>query len=325
VWGFSILVPKSAIKKNGIAMEQRNALARRLVGYTIAVGVASAVLAGCDGKPAATATAPTNQVTGQVIAHVGKQDVTIQELDNEFRWNGIPVDKRNDDAVVKRFLSELVLRKYLAERAVEAGLDRDPTVLLDLLRARDQVLAQAFIARDVSSKVTAIGKAQIDGLIASQPWRFGDRQTMTVEEITIPPTPEMQAVMEATKNLKSLDDIDQKLNELKVLHSRSMGVLSSAQLNEQLFNTIKEKMDTDQFFIRTPSGGVFFKVKGMQSSPLTGEEAEKAARQLLISDVVREETQTKALAATADAEVKYEGQYAHIMGKEEPTKPADSK
>jgi EpsD family peptidyl-prolyl cis-trans isomerase len=306
-------------------MNQRKALARHVAAYVIVFGIAGTVLAGCDRKPAATAAAPGDQVTGQVIAHVGKQDITIQELDNEFRWNAVPLDKRNDDAIVKRVLSEVVLRKYLAQRAIDAGLDRDPTVLLDLLRNREQVLAQAFVARDVSSKVAAIGKSQIDALIASQPWRFGDRQIMTVEQITIPPTPEMQAVVEATKPLKSIDEIDQKLNELKVLHSRSMGVLSSAQLNEQLLNTIKEKMDSDQFFIGTPSGGVFFKVKGMQPSPLTGEEAEKAARQILVSDIVREETQTKGVAAAADAETKYEGQYARIMGKEQSSKPADSK
>src|SRR5262249_48039404 len=115
---------------NGIAMNQRNALVQRLAGYAVVIGVAGTLLAGCDRKPAATATAPTDQVTGQVIAHVGKQDITVQELDNEFRWNAIPLDKRNDDALVKRVLSELVLRKYLAQRAVEAGLDRDPTVLL---------------------------------------------------------------------------------------------------------------------------------------------------------------------------------------------------
>jgi EpsD family peptidyl-prolyl cis-trans isomerase len=304
-------------------MKREVATLPRAAYLLISLGLMSALLIGCSKKPEATEN--PNQVIGQVIAHVGKQDVTAQELANEFRWAGIPADKREDPAIVKRVLGELVLRKYLAQRAVEAGLDRDPTVLLDLLRSRDGVLAQAFIARDVSTKVTSIGKAQIEALIASQPWRFGDRQILTVEQITIPPTPDAQAVVDATKDLKSLDEIDQKLNEMKILHSRSMGIMSSSQLPEQLFKTIEEKKDTDQFYIRTPQGGVFFKVKGSNPQPLTGPEAEKFAREQLIADIVREETNTKALAAAADAEVKYEGPYASIMGKEEPPKPADSK
>jgi EpsD family peptidyl-prolyl cis-trans isomerase len=304
-------------------MERKDATLPRAAYAVISLSLMGAVLIGCSKKQEAAEN--TNQVTGQVIAHVGKQDITAQELANEFRWAQIPLDKRDDEATVKRVLGELVLRKYLAQRAVDAGLDRDPTVLLDLLRSRDGVLAQAFIARDVSSKVSSIGKTQIDALIASQPWRFGDRQILTVEQITTPPTPEAQAAVEATKEAKSLDEIDQKLNELKVLHSRSMGLITSSQLPEQLFKTIEEKKDTDQFYIRTPNGGIFFKVKSMDPRPLTGPDAEKFAREQLISDIVREETSTKSIAAAADAEVKYEGPYARIMGKEQQPKPADSK
>ena len=135
-----------------------------------------------------------------------------------------------------------------------------------------------------------------------------------MEQITIPPTAEAQAAATATKDLNSLDEIDQKLNELKVLHSRSMGVISSSQLSEQVFKTIQEKKDTDQFYIQSPAGGVFFRVKGEEARPLTGEEADRIARQQLIADLVREEASTKGLAAAADAEVKYEG-LPRLMGK----------
>src|SRR5262249_14175503 len=156
-------------------MKRKDATLPRAAYLALFLGLMGALLIGCSKKQeAATENTNTNQVTGQVIAHVGKQDVTAQELANEFRWAQIPLDKRDDEATIKRVLGELVLRKYLAQRALEAGLDRDPTVLLDLLRSRDAVLAQAFIARDVSTKVSAIGKSQIDALIASQPWRFGD-------------------------------------------------------------------------------------------------------------------------------------------------------
>ena len=56
-----------------------------------AAAVAGAVaLAGCGKKQEAQA------VVGQVIAHVGPDDVTQQELDNELRLANIPADKRSD-------------------------------------------------------------------------------------------------------------------------------------------------------------------------------------------------------------------------------------
>jgi EpsD family peptidyl-prolyl cis-trans isomerase len=291
----------------------------RRVGCVILISVAGALVAGCSKKPEAATP------TGQVIAHVGKDDITAQELQNEFRWTQTPPDKQNDEATIKRVLSGVVLRKYLAERAVAAGLDREPTTLLDLLRAREQVLANAIVARDVSTKVAGIGRTEIDHYIASQPWKFANRQIFTVDQITIPPIPEAQAAVTVTKDLKSLDEIDQKLNELKVLHNRSMGVISSSQLPEQAVKQIQEKKDTDQFYVQTQNGGVFFKVKGEETRPLTGEDADRVARQALVADLVREEAGTQGLAASADAAVKYEGPYARIMGQQEPSKPAEGK
>src|SRR6185312_2622353 len=52
---------------------------------------------------------------GQVVAHVGNQVVTTQELENEFRWDNIPANNRSDPDTVKKVLGELVLRKYLLQ------------------------------------------------------------------------------------------------------------------------------------------------------------------------------------------------------------------
>ncbi len=293
-------------------MAQQYAALMRAGRCALLISISGALLAGCDKKPAASA--------GQVIAHVGKDDVTAQEIENEFRWTATPPDKR-DEATVKRVLGDLVLRKYLAQKAVAAELDRDPTVLLDMLRSREQALANAFVGRDVATQAAAIGKTEIDRFITSQPWKFANRQILTVEQITIPATANSRAAVEATKDLKSLDEIDRKLNEFKALHSRSMGILSSSEFSREVFDAIEAKKDTEQFYIQTPSAGVFFQVKGQETQPVTGEVAANIARRQLVADLLRSEANTKSLAAAADSEVKYEGQYARIMGKE----PGDAK
>jgi len=140
---------------------------------------------------------------------------------------------------VKRVLGDLVQRKYLVQKALIGKLDREPSVLLDLLRAREQVLATAFVQRDVSAKSTAIGKADIDKYIGSHPLMFANRQLLTVDKVSIPLTPAAQAAVEATKNTKSLDEVEQKLTEVGMLHNRSMGVISSSDIPEEFFNALK--------------------------------------------------------------------------------------
>ena len=271
------------------------------------------LIVGCSKKNADNEGAPA----GQVIAHVGADDVTIQELENEFRWANVPPDKR-DDAAVKRMLSELIARKYLVQQALAAKLDREPTLHLDIMRSREQVLAGAIMQRNLMAKAGAIGKTEIDKYMGAHPSQFANREILNIDQIVLPITANIQSVIDATKDFKSLDQVDQKLTELGVLHSRSTGVLDSANISDEFLAALEAKKADDIFFVRAGSNGTFFKVTGAQSKPLTGEEAANRARQALRSELLRAEGAQ--IAQAADASAKYEGDYARIMGKQPPGK-----
>ena len=110
--------------------------------------------------------------------------MTTQELENEFRLANIPPDKRKNPATIKQVLSELVLSKYMMQQAVNSKLDREPGVLLDLLRARTGVLANAYMQRKVAAK--PISNGDIDKYIADNPLKFANRQFFSVEQIAFP-------------------------------------------------------------------------------------------------------------------------------------------
>ena len=154
--------------------------------------------------------------------------------------------------MIKRVLGDLVQRKYLAQKAVAAKLDREPSILLDMLRSREQILATSFAQRDVAAKSTAIGKADIDKYILSRPLTFEKRQLLTVDKISIALTPATQTLLEATKNMKSLEEIEKKLKEMSVLYNRSMGSISSGDIPEEFFNILQKQKADDVFFV--PAG-----------------------------------------------------------------------
>ena len=278
-------------------------LAYRVIG---AMGLCAVALAGC-GKKDQVATAPR----GQVVARVGDEVVTTQELENEFRWANIPAEKQKDPAIVKQVLSELVLRKYLLQQAINAKLDREPGVLLDLLRARAQVLANAYVSRAVGAK--PITQAEVDRYIANNPLKFANRKMLMSEQIVFPMGPNAQTIVDDNKDAKSLDEVDQKLTITGVPHNRSTGTLNSGEIPEDFFNVIQTKKADNVFFIRSGSNGVFFAVKGEEVRPLEGEAAANAARQLLRAERVKAETGMASFSANLDA--KYEGEYVAIMGK----------
>jgi EpsD family peptidyl-prolyl cis-trans isomerase len=264
-------------------------------------------LGACSKKTDATSEAPRSQVA----AKVGDQVVTVQELDNEFRLANVPVEKRKDPEIIKRVLGELVTRKYMVQQAMEAKLDREPTVLLDILRAKDVVLANALATRDITTKSGAVSKADIDNYIANNPLRFADRQLLSVEQISFALAATSQAVIDATREMKTLDEVDQKLTAMGIPHGRSSGAVSTGDLPPDLMNAVSAHQADDIFFIRSGNNGLFFKVTNQESRPLEGQEAINAARQYLRQDIIKTDLSMTSVAAAMGA--KYEGDYAAIM------------
>jgi EpsD family peptidyl-prolyl cis-trans isomerase len=273
---------------------------------TAVLGVCALALAGCGKKDQGAAISRS-----QVVARVGDEVLTTQELENEFRWANIPAEKQKDPAIVKQVLSELVLRKYLLQQAVNAKLDREPGVLLDLLRARAQVLATAYVSRAVGAK--PITQAEVDRYIANNPLKFANRKMLMSEQIVFPIGPNTQTIVDDNKDAKSLDEVDQKLTIMGTSHNRSTGTLNSGEIPEDFYNLIQAKKADNVFFIKSGTNGVFFAVKGEEARPLEGEAAANAARQLLRAERLKAETGMASFSANLDA--KYEGEYAAIMGK----------
>jgi EpsD family peptidyl-prolyl cis-trans isomerase len=272
----------------------------------LAASLVSALL-GCSKSSDNAATAPK----GQVVAHVGDDAVTIPELENEFRLANVPVDKQKDPDTLKRVLTDLVTRKYLFRQAVAEKLDREPAVLLDILRSKELVLAQAALSRQIATKYSAMNKADVDKYIANNPLKFANRQVITVEQITFALGPSAQNIIDATRDMKSLDEIDQKLTAMNVPHGRSTGSISSGDLPEDLFNRMQAKKLDQVFFVRAGANGIFLVPKGEEVRPLEGEAAANLARQSLRTEFLKSEIGMASVAANLEA--KYEGDYAGLM------------
>jgi len=273
---------------------------------------AAMLLAGCGKKQAEPG------VVGQVIAHVGPDDVTQQELDNELRLANVPGDKRTD-AVLKAALSRIVERKYLVQQAVAAKLDREPTVHLDLLRSREQIIAGAFVQRDLSSKMSSISKNEIDSYIQGHPKQFDQRELFQVDQISFGAPKDVDALAAATKDFKSLDQVEAKLNEMNIKFSRGTATLDSVTMPPEMLKVLDARKPDDVYFIRSRTGASFFKVTSVDPKPLTTDQANEFAKRQVRLEIGRQGAEAISKSALADA--KFEGDFARIMTAATPTAP----
>jgi len=276
----------------------------RIGGLVLLLTVSGIVLAACGQKSGEQAAGSK----GQVVARVGNEAVTVQELDNEFRLAKIPPDRQKEPDLLKRVLGELVLRKYLYQQAMAAKLDREPGVLLDLLRAREQVLGSAVLTRAALAKAPT--SADLDQYIAKHNWKFGDRKLFSVEQIIVPLTSATQTI-NVTKDVKSLDEIQQQLVTASVPYARQMGQLMSSDLSQELVALIAKRKDDNVFFTNAGANSIYFKVRGEEAKPVEGMAAVNLARQAMRTDAVAAELGMAAYSANLEAT--YEGDYANLM------------
>ncbi len=267
------------------------------------VFVVTLLLAGCSKKDG-------DRPVGEVIAHVGADDVTIQELENEFRLANVPADKRSD-ANVKKALEAIVTRKAVARQAMTAKFDREPTVQLDVLRDKEEILARTFLQRKLSTLAAGVGESDLDQYTASHPAQFANRVIFVTDQLEVPARSLSPAVGEATKNAKSIAEVEQKLAELKIPSKHQAGAFDSATLPAQMTQQLQANKASDVFFIHAAAMGVFFKVVDTKSKPLTGADASNLARQMIVRE--KAEALNKQAAADARASATYEGDYARIM------------
>jgi EpsD family peptidyl-prolyl cis-trans isomerase len=261
-------------------------------------------LAGCSRN-----TGQPREPTGQVAARVGSQVVTTLEIDNELRLANVPVDRRTDPGVVKQVLDQLVLRKYLVQQALDAKMDQEPHVLLDEMRAREQVLANAFIAREPPGQ--AFGKPDIERYIAANPAKFAQRQVLTVEQIRFALGSGTNAVLAANKEMKTMDEIDQSLTSNGIQHTRAVANLSESEVPAELAEVLQKRKPNQIFFGHAGPTGMYFKVNDEELHPLEGDAAANLALQALKVDALK--ARIDAATEAAKRMTKFEGEYAKIM------------
>ena len=143
----------------------------------------AALLAGCE---RATASKPGAEV---VVATV----------------NGIEISAR--EASGTQALEKIIDRELLVQKALQAGLDRDPLVLQSIDDARRQLLAQAYLERSASAASKSTPE-EVRAFYADNPALFAERRIYRMRELAVSAPAEMLDVLRAeAARAKDLEEV----------------------------------------------------------------------------------------------------------------------
>jgi len=274
---------------------------------------ATLMLTGCGGdEPAQQAAKPEEQkLAGQVVARINGEEVSIHELSAERRRVSFPSGTAEEEAT-RQLLGAVVERKLFTQKAVEAGLDRQPGVLLDLRRAREQVLAQAYLQQQMAARAP-VSRQEVEAFVAGNPHMFAQMEKLSFDKIVVPGTAVTDELMGKLNDADTLADVEKVLASAGVAYNRGKGESATAELPADIVTQIKAVKPGKVFMLNTGGVATFATLTAATPEPLLGSDAFNAARRVLEAKRGQEDAEAIRASVRDAGKVEYVGEYAGIM------------
>lgn len=271
----------------------------------LAAAVLLATVGGCDRE-----TPPE----GPFGAKVNGTSITIEQIRVAAQPDGAPDGKIAKEAGA-RALEQLINQQLLVQQAEQNKLAQDPVTARALQRAREGVLASAWI-----DKVVGAAKpddAQIAKYYDDNPALFAQRRVYRLLQLAVPGDDALNAKL--NQQIKELDHG----NDRNTLMQRLAGWLQSQgiqfrpnsvvqaaeQLPIELAPRFAQMQAGDWLLLKTPGGYQVLQVAALQEQPMTREQARSFIEKVLTARARTQATENEIKRLRAAAKIEYFGEY----------------
>ena len=238
------------------AISNRSLLSRRR-GWLLATLGAATLIAGCHKAP-----------TGQVVATVDGDEITLTELNAELATMQIPANA-DKKLVQNAALERIIERKLLAGSARQEGIDQNPEFIVRRQQMEDALLVQ-LLAKKISGGVKAPGAGAIDKYMADNSNMFAGRTIYTVDQIQFD-APKRTEYLKALAAAKTMPDVVTALDSNGIKYQRGNAQMDSAIVPPQMMAQILKVPAGEPFVV--PMGGkvAVSVITGNKAAPMTGD------------------------------------------------------
>jgi EpsD family peptidyl-prolyl cis-trans isomerase len=262
------------------------------------------------------------KVGGQVVAVVGDQEITQNELNAELNGQQIPpgADKK---AVMAQLLQQIVNRKLLVARAKEQGLDKSPTYLGQVQRAEDAVLIN-MLSSNAAKAVPIPDAAAANAFMAQNPSLFAGRKRYQLDQIAFPITPD-QGLAAKLRSAKSMAEVEAVLKGMNIPYKQGNSTLDTAAIPPQVAAQIAALPAGEPFLV--PQGGqvIASVIRSTEAVPVPPGQAQPAAVELLRRQAVEQAMRKQLDSARATAKITYAPGFAPPAKGAQPAAGANAK
>ena len=218
---------------------------------------------------------PDKAPTGQVVATVEGEEITVAELRAEMANAPPQANAAAAKALEKAALSEIVARKLMAHAAHDQGLDKSPEFAMMKQRANQTLLAQS-LQRKLASSVLTASRSDAEAFVASHPTMFANRRILTLDQLRMP-RPKTPADLKDFEPLHTMPDIEAMLTKKGIPFQKSIQTVDTLQADPNVIDKLEKLPPGEPFMIPAGDAVVVNQIKDSKLSPVIGDDAVKVA------------------------------------------------
>jgi peptidyl-prolyl cis-trans isomerase C len=266
-------------------------------------------------------TSAAKEPTGQVVATVFGQEITLLELRTELGAE-IPSDPEAAKAAEQAALRNIIGRKALADAARARGLDKTPEFALQRLRAMDALMAQMLQAK-IAAEVPAPSRDEALRYIADHRELFAERKIFGIDQIAMP-RPTDPAKLKELEPLKTMAEVERYLQGQRIVYRRSgNNSMDALTTDPNLLQTVAKLPPGEVWVVSGGNVLLVNQIRDTRKVPYTGDAAVSYALDLLREQRTQETIQREfnAIAAKAKDSTIYNKNYQPPPAAEGGTEP----
>jgi len=225
--------------------------------------------------PAGCEKAVAERQGGQLAAKVNGTEISIHQLRAPAYAGAGPAPA--DAGALERVID----RELLVQKALAAGLDRDPQVVQSIETARRQLLAQAWLERAAAAAAGGT-RDEVRAFHAENPALFAERRIYRLRELLVSAPAEMIDVLRAeSASARDLEEVAAWLRSRSAKYSVDSLTQPAEQLPLGFLPQLARMKPGEIAVFATPLGASVIQLVHAEPAPLTEQQAAPLIEQFL--------------------------------------------
>lgn len=273
------------------------------MGHHIKVGMLFAILMATS--------ACEKQATGQSVAVVNGEEISEGELNTELQLANVP-ESADKKVVMPQLLQRVIDRRLIAQKAVEAGVDRSPEYVSRQRRMNEQLLISLYGERQ-ADQMKAPDAAATKKFIAENPNMFTQREVLQLDQLRFARPADM-TILQQLRDDHSLGEVAATLQQLGIPFERGRNQVDTGTLAPEAIKQLNALPAGEPFVV--PQGGniVVSVISGRQALNVPQEAAQKIAAEAMRRQRLQESMEKQLKDARAAAKIEYKEGFAPKEG-----------